>query len=344
MLSDARPTRPRRAVRPERTVAAMSTAQLSAGFRMPQRSTRISRFPRFPRCPRFLRGPRAVTVVACALFGSALVLSGCAGLAGAPASVALSEVSGFAADAPINEPIFDNQWSGEPVGWLAENRETLTVVSYWSSSCPLIATAIEEVDDTLLSIELQPPPLQACTEDLAPRTHVIAVPDGWGLGAGPYSAQVTRLSDARDPIIAATSTIVLWPIETEQETEQEAPVGDSIAIETVRGLPDGITLTDDALTTGEPLAYWGDGRATLLVVTWGSSSCPPPATSLVARSDTELALIFGALPPIACTADFGPTTHVLTTPEGVRPGEATLAITVELRDAASLEYRIPITD
>lgn len=312
----------------------MSAAQLSAGFRMRPRGPRVPRIPRIPRCP------RAVAVIASALFGSALVLSGCAGLAGAPVSVALSEVSGFPADAPINEPLFDNQWSGEPVGWLAEDRETLTIVSYWSSSCPLIAAAIEEVDDTLLSIELQPPPLQACTEDLAPRTHVIAVPDGWGLGAGPYSAQVTRSGDARNPNSAAMSTIVLWPIETGQET----PVGDSIAIETVKGLPDGITLPDDALTKGEPLAYWGDGRATLLVVTWGSSSCPPPATSLVARSETELALIFGALPPRACTADFAPTTHVLTTPEGVKPGEATLAITVELRDAASLEYRIPITD
>lgn len=269
------------------------------------------------------------------LVGMVAVLTGCAGIGLPPASVALSDTAGFPADAPIAQPFDDPTWAGEPVGWLADDRSTLTIVSYGSSSCPFIATAIEVVDETELSIDLRQAPAQACTDDLAPHTHVLAVPAGWGEGEGPYSAVVARFADAFGASEPTLSTILLWPV---------TPESGSIAVETVRGVPDDVTLPEGSLDKGDPLAYWGEGRATLRVITWGSSSCPPPALSLDVVSPSELALVFGALPPVACTADFAPTTHVLEVPEGLDAGTVTLAITIEQRDAASLQYRIPISD
>lgn len=312
MLSDVTPTRSRRAVRRERTVAIMSDRR--SGIPMPRRAS--------------------VAVACAAVAGVVVSLGGCAALGGAPASVALSETAGYPTDAPVAEPIADNSWRGEPVGWLAEDRATITIVSYGSSGCPFIATSIEVVDETSVAVSLQKRPAYACTDDLAPHTHVLAVPSGWGAGDGPYSATVARLGATYGSTEPALSTVELWPL----------PPEESIAVLVTRGLPVDVTLPVDSLEKGEPLAFWGPDRASLRVITWGSSSCPPPALSLDVVSASELALVFGALPPLACTADFAPTTHVLAVPAGLDAGTATIGITIEQRDAASLEYRIPITD
>jgi len=318
------------------------------------------------------------------LVAAAIVLTGCAGVSTAPAAGVLSETAGFPANAPLDELSLaalnyggagsQQPGSAEPLGWLADDRATLTIVSYWSSTCPFTVTAIDIIDDTRLSIALQPTPAsepaRACTDDLAPRSHVLAVPEGWGQGGdGPYSAQITRSSDAAHPIIPSQSIITLWPLPT-----PGAPVNESIAIETLRGVPSDITLPDTALDEGVPLAFWGEDRATLRVITWGSSSCPPPALSLDARSTSasastptptptptptlpptptpvvELSVVFGVVPPVMCTADFAPTTHVFRSPAGVESSDGTgpsaviLTITIEQRDATHLDYRIAIAD
>lgn len=261
-----------------------------------------------------------------------LTLAGCASLSGAPASVALTEQPGFPADAPISEPLFDENWRGEPVGWLADDRATVTIISYWSSSCPLIATAIDVLDETTIAVELQTAPAQACTDDLAPHTHVLAVPEGWGTGDGPYTAEVTRVDTGFGEVV---TPVELWPW----------PEPATIAVQTLREVPADITLPPDALDRGEPLAYWGAERQSLRVITWGSSSCPPPATFIGTVGTTELELVFGPLPAgRVCTADFGPTTHVLGVPDGLDAGPITLAVRFDERDGSAQRFRIPISD
>ncbi len=265
----------------------------------------------------------------------AVVLGGCAGLSGAPVTVALSEQQGFPADAPIAEPLFDEQWRGEPVGWLADDRATITIVSYGSSGCPFIATAITELDEATVGVELRQAPAQACTDDLAPRTHVMPTPEGWGQGDGPYTAEIRRSLDAFGTADPTLSTAELWPW----------PEPATIAVQTLRGAPDDITLPPDALERGEPLAFWGPERQSLRVVTWGSSSCPPPTISLALVDATQLSLVFGPLPAgRVCTADFGPTTHVLGVPDGVGPEAVTLAVRFEERDGSAQQTSIPISD
>ncbi|MCA1943565.1 MAG: hypothetical protein LDL15_08165 [Yonghaparkia sp.] len=261
-----------------------------------------------------------------------LTLAGCAGLSGAPASVALTEQPGFPADAPISEPLFDENWRGEPVGWLADDRATVTIISYWSSSCPLIATAIEVLDESTIAIELRTAPAQACTDDLAPHTHVLATPEGWGTGDGPYTAEVTRVDTGFGEVV---TPVELWPW----------PEPATIAVQTLREVPADITLPPDALDRGEPLAYWGAERQSLRVITWGSSSCPPPATFIGTVGTTELELVFGPLPAgRVCTAVFGPTTHVLGVPDGLDAGPITLAVRFDERDGSAQRFRIPISD
>lgn len=277
---------------------------------------------------------RASGIVAASLL--AVALGGCAGLSGAPVSIALSEQQGFPADAPIGEPFDDPTWAGQPVGWLAEDRATLTIVSYGSSSCPFVATAIEALDDSIVEIALRQAPAQACTDDLAPRTHVLAVPEGWGQGDGPYIAEVSQSLDAFGPTEPALSTVVLWPVPS---------AGESIAIETIRGVPDDITLPDEALDRGEPLAYWGTDRATLRVITWGSSSCPPLVRSAVLASPTVIELVLVPGPGEVCTADFAPTTHVLVTPLGVdAAADVTLDVLLENDERPDQSLTVPIAD
>lgn len=281
---------------------------------------------------RMLRRASGITAVAIV----AAVLSGCAGLSGAPVSVALSEQQGFPADAPIGEPFDDPNWAGQPVGWLAEDRATITIVSYGSSGCPYIATAISVVDDAELSIELRQGAAYACTDDLAPRTHVLEVPEGWGDGDGPYAAQIVRRADAFGPSEPVLSTVVLWPV----------PVaGETIAIETIRGVPDDMALPDDALDRGEPLAYWGADRATLRVITWGSSSCPPLVRSAVLRAPTIIDVVLVPGPGEICTSDFAPTTHVLVTPAGVDPtADVTLDVLLENDARPDQSFTVAIAD
>src|SRR5512140_2499355 len=70
----------------------------------------------------------------------------------------------------------------------------------------------------------------------------------------------------------------------------------SIARETIRGLPSGVTLTADEQRGEQPVAIWTDDRATITVVTWGSSSCPPVPTALAVESAALLQLRFA--PPV----------------------------------------------
>jgi len=279
------------------------------------------------------------TIVATAIVTAVVVtLSGCAALSSEPVSVALSEQQGFAPDAPIGDPFDDPNWIGQPVGWLAEDRATITIISYGSSGCPYIVTAVEVLDEAQLSIELRHNAGQACSDDLAPRTHVLAVPEGWGAGEGPYSAQIVRRGDVFGPGDLALSTAVLWPVAV-------TVAGETIAIDTIRGVPDDITLPDGAPDRGEPLAYWGVGRATLRVITWGSSSCPPLVRSAVRAEPMSIDVAFLPSPGEFCTADFSPTTHVLVTPAGIDPtGDVTVTVLLENNKRPDQAFSIAIWD
>jgi hypothetical protein len=119
----------------------------------------------------------------------------------------------------------------------------------------------------------------------------------------------------------------------------------SIATETVRGVPSGVTLTDAEQTGEQPVAIWTGNRETLTVVTWGSSSCPPVPTSLDLESAMLLNLRFAPPTDQVCTADFAPTSHVFATPNGISFGAVPLAIVFESAAGDEpTEITVPIRD
>lgn len=119
----------------------------------------------------------------------------------------------------------------------------------------------------------------------------------------------------------------------------------SIATDTVRGLPEGVTLTDAEQLGEQPVAIWTDNRVTLTVVTWGSSSCPPVPTSLEVESAPLLQLRFAAPTDQACTTDYAPTSHVFTTPDGFSFGAVQLEITFDARaNEQPVVVTVPIRD
>lgn len=119
----------------------------------------------------------------------------------------------------------------------------------------------------------------------------------------------------------------------------------SIATETVRGLPAGVTLADDEQMGEQPVALWTNSRETLTVVTWGSSGCPPIPTALAVESAALMTLTFAPPAGEVCTADFAPTSHVFTTPDGISLGAMQLEITFEARSGDEpMTVRVPIRD
>lgn len=119
----------------------------------------------------------------------------------------------------------------------------------------------------------------------------------------------------------------------------------SIATDTVRGVPAGVTLTDDEQLGGQPVAVWTDNRETFTVVTWGSSSCPPVPTSLELEAAMLMNLTFAAPTDQACTADFAPTSHVFATPDGISFSAVQLAIVFEARSGETpIEVTVPIRE
>ena len=272
-------------------------------------------------------------------------MTGCAGSGGAPTSVALSEVQGFPRDAPVAEPWDDPDWRGEPLAWVSGEGETLTVVTFGSSSCPYIAVRAEALTARQLALDFEKAPAEACTDDLAPRTHVLAVPEGLEVAPAGLEAKVTLTDTAFGPAEPTVVTVPILPLGAGAPPEPSDPPVESIALEVIRGAPDDIELDESDLERGDPLAFWGEARETIRVVTWGSSGCPPIARSLQPAEPGVIALDFAPNPAEFCTADFAPTTHVLAPPEGVdTEAAATLVITLEERDGTVTEFRAPIRD
>lgn len=119
----------------------------------------------------------------------------------------------------------------------------------------------------------------------------------------------------------------------------------SIATETIRGVPSEVTLTETEGLGEEPIAVWTDDRATLTVITWGSSGCPSVPRSLEAPSESMLVLRFAAPTDQVCTSDFAPTSHVLTTPSGVGSGAVSIDMIFEARQGETpTEVTVPVRD
>ncbi|MFE5309677.1 hypothetical protein [Isoptericola sp. NPDC056605] len=104
--------------------------------------------------------------------------------------------------------------------------------------------------------------------------------------------------------------------------------------EHVRGLPDGAEGTFDSPAG----AAWSPTPGVLLVVTYGSSSCPRVAEAEAAWDDAHEAVVVDLVEPDPgpCTMDYAPTTSAVAVPSDADAGTP---VTVRLGDLGEVEVR-----
>lgn len=151
--------------------------------------------------------------------------------------------------------------------WL-DGGKHIALVTYGSSSCVPVADTVTLEGDTIKVEFVEPPADQMCTADFAPRATVFATPEG------------------ADP---TTDLKIVTP-----DFEGEASLA-------------GLRETPAEAPEGAPSAGWFDDKGGFVVLTWGSSSCPPVVDSVEATGDADVALVF-ATPAAdqACTRDMAP--------------------------------------
>jgi hypothetical protein len=95
----------------------------------------------------------------------------------APVTVAVAEQPGWPTTAPTPAPP-EHAFPTQPVGWVDRDGRTIWIVTWNSSSCPFTATFLERVDSETVAVGFEQRPAEFCTQDMAPRSHRFAVPDG----------------------------------------------------------------------------------------------------------------------------------------------------------------------
>jgi hypothetical protein len=174
--------------------------------------------------------------------------------------------------------------------WLDGGR-AVGLVTYGSSSCQPVVREVSASGQTL-TVELSDPEGVACTRDYAPRASYVGLPAG--------------IDPAQDLEIVVTGGYT-GDADLDGVPGLQAPTGD---------------VNDEMV----PSAGWFDD-AGLVLLTWGSSSCPPVFETVALDGDAVRAIGAAAAADQVCTMDYAPRLSVLTV-EGVsgdaRPGEIVL--------------------
>ncbi|WP_243231789.1 hypothetical protein [Microbacterium sp. CIAB417] len=193
-----------------------------------------------------------------------------AGCASGPGSTGPASTS---APQTTNEPAPGGE-DGFEAAWLDEGR-MFAVVTWGSSTCvPVVEDVTAEGQNVRVTVT-DPDPDAACTADYAPRASVGALPDG---------------------------------VDPAQDVELVVTYGD---------VTDDVDLDGDAELTGvpgsqteyAPSAGWFDDES-LVLLTWGSSSCPPVVES-VEGSGVTGTVTFATDEDQVCTMDMAPRATII---------------------------------
>ncbi|HWI31406.1 MAG TPA: hypothetical protein VNT50_07930 [Microbacterium sp.] len=175
--------------------------------------------------------------------------------------------------APTSSASPDSGGSGEAIdvdaAWL-NGGTMIGLVTYGSSSCVPTAGDVELLSDGTLVVELVEPEADtACTRDMAPRVTLVDVPEG--------------VDPSNELEIAVTG---------------EGYSGDADL--------EGVTVGAAPEEYG-PSAGWIGADDSLIILTWGSSTCVPVIETAEPTGPTEVTVTF-ATPPEdqVCTMDMAP--------------------------------------
>ncbi|MGX1584525.1 hypothetical protein ACWH95_08165 [Microbacterium sp. NPDC055502] len=234
--------------------------------------------------------PRRLLLVASSALAAALLLAGCTVGPGNTAPNSTSEPS----SGPGNAGGGDD--SGDLEGALLDDGRMFAVVSWGSSTClpqvDQVSAEGQTVSVTLVEPEGDGATEKACTADLAPRASVGALPEG----------------------VDPTKDITL------QVTYGD--VSDDIDLD---GDPDATGAPGDP-TSYEPSAGWFDDGG-LVLLTWGSSGCPPVVES-AEGSGSAGTVTFVTDDTQVCTMDMAPRATVIEFPEDDVDDDAPFTLTL----------------
>ncbi|GAA3635293.1 hypothetical protein GCM10022200_18250 [Microbacterium awajiense] len=196
-------------------------------------------------------------------------------LAAAAAASALLLLAGCATspgggDATTGPSPSDDPAAAElAAAWLDSGR-AVGLVTWGSSTCQ--PTAIVEPEGQTLRVELVDDAQAACTRDYVPRATVLGVPED---------------VDATENLeIIVTGDAYSGRVELD-------------------GLDPEYVV--EGMTDYEPSAGWTDIDGMFVILTWGSSGCPPVLEDVTETAEAEITATF-ADPPAdqVCTADMAP--------------------------------------
>lgn len=156
--------------------------------------------------------------------------------------------------------------------WVDDGR-MIAIVTSGSSTCVPIAESVTLNDEGKLSVELgESDAGTACTRDMVPRATLVEVPIG----------------------VDPSQDLEIW-------VTGEGYYGD-VALAGTTGLagPGGTTEY-------EPSAGWTQQQGQFVILTWGSSSCPPVVQSSEVTGPAEVTVVFAdPRADQACTMDMAP--------------------------------------
>ena len=247
------------------------------------------------------KAPVRVAAIALAV-ASAVVMGGCAAPAAAPEPVALSVQQGWPeAEAPRPAPLIDT-YPTPPVGWVGPEGDRFWLVTWGSGSCVFDATEVEALDGSTVAVRFEQAPAEACTDDLAPRAHELAVPEDL----------VGSLETAEVVLVESAFAHLGGEVEQSEWTVDLVGGWFGTVAETYEpGLASGLPPGDPE--SFEPRVLLRE--SVIALVTFGSSSCPALPTAAVVEADV-LALTVEPRPAEVCTADMAPTTSFFAAPPG----------------------------
>lgn len=201
-------------------------------------------------------------------FGLALVLAGALSACATPAGPGAG--TGSVSPSEGGTPTADAGGDDDiEAAWLDGGR-MIGLVTYGSSTCLPTAT-VGAVGGGVLEVELADDAEAVCTRDLVPRVTLV-----------PLAGEV---DPSRDLEIRVTGE----------------NYGGDVDLDGVPGLdPSGET-------DYHPSAGWADDDGLFVLLTWGSSGCPPVLESATATTPNEVTVTF-ATPPAdqVCTMDMAP--------------------------------------
>ncbi|OAN43279.1 hypothetical protein [Microbacterium sp. H83] len=210
-------------------------------------------------------------VAALSALGAVLLFAGC--------TVGPGAASPTSTSLPSSGPGQTTDDSDDVEGALLDDGRMFAVVTFGSSTCvPQVDTVSADgqtVSVTLVDVDGGGETEKACTADLAPRASVGALPEG---------------------------------VDPTQEVTLQVTYGDMTEDVDLDGDP-SFTGTPGSSTEYLPSAGWiGDGS--LVLLTWGSSGCPPVVDTLEGSGSTGTAT-FVTDENQACTMDMAPRATIL---------------------------------